>query len=227
MWQDFIDLLFPRVCILCYRTLVKQENFICLHCLSRLPYTYYWKDKCNPAAQLFWGKVQVDWVIPYLHFTKKGIAQEIVHQIKYSNGADLAEFMGSLIGNMIKDTPLIHANALIPVPLHKIKFSQRGYNQSESIAIGISNTTGIPVWNKVLERTFYTETQTRKGRFERWMNVKDAFNVSHKELIHQKHLILIDDVLTTGATLESCVEPLLTAGATNVSIVTLAKAELV
>lgn len=226
MWSDFFQLIFPRVCLLCYESLVWQEKFLCIHCLNKLPYTHYWEEKDNPAAQLFWGKVPVEWVIPFLHYTKNGRVQKMIHHIKYHNRPELAEYLGKLFGNVLKQTPLQYADAVIAVPLHATRLKQRGYNQSEKIAKGIAEIMGLPLWTGIVERKLWHLSQTRKGRYERWENVQDAFELVDPSIVTDKHIILVDDVLTTGSTLEACASSLLSGGRVTISIVTLAKAEL-
>ncbi|MGC8823504.1 MAG: ComF family protein [Bacteroidales bacterium] len=227
MWKDFFQLLFPRACLLCYESLVWQEKYLCLHCLHKLPYTHYWEEKDNPAAQLFWGKVPVEWVIPFLHYTKNYRVQKMLLQIKYHNRPDVAEYMGVLFGNILKQTPLQLADAITAVPLHATRLKQRGYNQSEKIAKGIAEAMNLPLWTDIVERKTWQLSQTRKGRYERWENVQDAFELVNPSKVVGKHIILVDDVLTTGSTLEACAASLLTASRVTLSIVTLAKAELI
>jgi ComF family protein len=226
MWQDFIQLLYPRLCVVCNETLGRQERFICMHCMIRLPYTHYWREKDNPAAQLFWGKVQVEWVIPFLHFTKSGMVQKMIHQIKYRNSPELAEYLGMLFGNILKDTDLSQADVITAVPIHPQRLKQRGYNQSEKIAMGIGRVMGLPVESRIVERRMWEDSQTHKGRYERWENVQDAFVLVNPAAVAGRHIILVDDVLTTGATLEACASSIAAADNVKLSIVTLAKAQL-
>jgi ComF family protein len=226
MWQDFIQLLYPRLCVVCNETLGRQERFICMHCMIRLPYTRYWLEKDNPAAQLFWGKVQVEWVIPFLHFTKSGMVQKMIHQIKYRNSPELAEYLGMLFGNILKDTDLSQADVITAVPIHPQRLKQRGYNQSEKIAMGIGRVMGLPVESRIVERRMWEDSQTHKGRYERWENVQDAFVLVNPAAVAGRHIILVDDVLTTGATLEACASSIAAADNVKLSIVTLAKAQL-
>ncbi len=227
MWQDFLQLVFPRLCVLCYEPLVKQENFLCMHCINNLPYTHYWKERDNPAAQLFWGRVQLEWVIPFLHYTKQGRVQKMIHQIKYHNRPEMAEYLGMLFGNVLRHTCLCDAHAIMAVPLHPLRLRQRGYNQSEKIARGIAGVMKLPLWNGIIERKTWQKSQTLKSRYERWENVKDAFELINPLAVEGKHIILVDDVLTTGSTLEACANCLINDGKARVSIATLAKADLV
>ncbi|MCX7985409.1 MAG: phosphoribosyltransferase family protein [Bacteroidales bacterium] len=221
---DFLQLVFPRVCLLCYDTLVVQERFLCLQCKTRLPYSHYWEEKDNPAAQLFWGRVPVEWVIPFLHFTKNGVVQHLIHEIKYNKRHDLAEYLGTLFGNVLNSSSLKMVDGIVPVPLHASRLLERGYNQSEKIAQGISQSMNIPLLSNVIERRVWKSSQTKRNRYERWQNVKDAFQLVNREAIAGKHIMLVDDVLTTGATLEACALKILEAERVSISIVTLAKA---
>lgn len=226
MWQDFIQLMFPRLCLLCYEPLGWQEKFLCMHCLSGLPYTHYWVEKDNPAAQVFWGKIAVEWVVPFLHYSKNGMAQKIIHLIKYRNRPELAEYLGFLFGNILRNTDLSQADVISAVPLYPKRLKQRGYNQSEKIAQGIGRAMGLPLETRIVERRIWEVSQTHKGRYERWKNVQDAFVLINPAAVAGRHIILVDDVLTTGSTLEACVSSIATVENVKVSIVTLAKATL-
>ena len=224
-FEDFLDLIYPKLCITCDRKLVTQEKYICLHCLSDLPRTKFHPDMENKVAQLFWGRVKVAYATSWLFFRKGSRYQKLVHYLKYKGLKELGEEMGLLFGNELKESPFQQIDVVVPVPLHPKKLKQRGYNQSEWIARGIAASLSKPLSADNLVREIFTPTQTRKTRFERWQNVEGIFSVKQPARFFRKHVLVIDDVVTTGSTLEAAVVAILQAGAEKVSIATLACAE--
>jgi ComF family protein len=222
--SDFFNLFFPKVCPACTNLLVKNENILCTKCLFDLPKTNLHKVTNNEVEKLFWGRCKVEYATSFLYFNKKGIAQALMHQIKYKGNKDLGLYMGKLLGYELKDSNFNEIDLIIPVPLHFKRLRQRGYNQSELIAAGISEVLKKPVDTHSLKRKTKTSSQTKKNRYERWLNVNEVFEVAKPESVANKHILLIDDVVTTGATLESCTQALLACTNVKVSIATLAKA---
>lgn len=205
-WIEYIvNLFYPRVCAGCGEALLKDEHTVCLKCRFLLPKTGYELHADNPSAQTFYGRVQFHAVTSCFFFSKQGTVQHIIHQLKYKGNKEAGVFLGQQIGESIKDAPLFQGiDYLIPVPLHPKREKKRGYNQSLMIAQGISEVTGIPVGDKFLVRTVNSATQTRKTKDERYQNVKDIFQIQNEAGLEGKHILIVDDVLTTGATLESC-----------------------
>lgn len=209
-WFDSIlNLLYPRVCAACGETLLKDEETVCLKCRYTLPRTGYENHADNPVAQTFYGRVKFHAVTSCFFFAKSGKVQHIIHQLKYKGNKEAGVFLGQQIGMSIKDAPLFQGiDYLIPVPLHPKRQKKRGYNQSMMIAKGINEVTGIAIGDKYLIRSVNTATQTKKSAEERFKNVKDIFEVRFANELENKHVLLIDDVLTTGSTLESCAHAL-------------------
>ena len=206
---SILNLFYPRVCAACGETLLKDEETVCLKCRYTLPFTGYENHADNPLAQVFYGRVRFHAVTACFFFAKSGKVQHLIHELKYKNNPEAGIFLGQELGKTIKDAPLFQGiDYLIPVPLHPRREKQRGYNQSLLIAQGINEVTGIPLGDKYLIRAVYTTTQTKKSADERHKNVKDIFEVRFPEELEGKHVLLIDDVLTTGATLESCAHQL-------------------
>ncbi len=206
---SILNLFYPRVCAACGETLLKDEETVCLKCRYTLPFTGYENHADNPLAQVFYGRVRFHAVTACFFFAKSGKVQHLIHELKYKNNPEAGIFLGQELGKTIKDAPLFQGiDYLIPVPLHPRREKQRGYNQSLLIAQGINEATGIPIGDKYLIRAVYTTTQTKKSADERHKNVKDIFEVRFPEELEGKHILLIDDVLTTGATLESCAHQL-------------------
>lgn len=204
-----IDLFYPRVCAACGCGLLKDEETVCLKCRYLLPKTGYENHADNPLAQVFYGRVRFHAVTACFFFAKSGKVQHLIHELKYKNNPEAGIFLGQQLGETIKEAPIFQGiDYLIPVPLHPRREKQRGYNQSLLIAQGIHEATGIPIGDKYLIRAVYTTTQTKKSAEERHKNVKDIFEVHFPEELEGKHVLLIDDVLTTGATLESCAHQL-------------------
>lgn len=224
--RDFINLLFPYVCSACKRELFEGEKSICTSCLYDLPFTDFHLYADHAAARLFWGRVQCNGVMAMLYFRKGNSVQQIIHSLKYKGQTELGFVLGKMLGERLKlAAGYQEADLIIPVPLHPKKQRSRGYNQSQCIAEGISAVLHIPVNTTQLLRNRYTVTQTRRTRFSRFENMKSVFIVAEPEVLAGKHILLVDDVITTGSTLESCSEVLLNCRISKLSICAIAYAE--
>ena len=203
--DSIIGLFYPSVCAACGTSLFKWERLVCTRCRNLLPKTGYELNEDNPLARLFYGKVRLKAVTSCFFFSKEGKVQHLIHELKYKGNGEAGVFLGQELGKAIKEAPLFQGlDYLIPVPLHPKRERKRGYNQSMMIAKGVSDITGVPIGDRFLCRAVNTETQTHKSKEERWRNVKDIFVVKQPELLKGKYVLLLDDVLTTGATLEAC-----------------------
>ncbi len=223
--SDFISLLYPEICVGCGHVLLAQEKIFCLRCEINLPYTHYENVNDNPIERLFWGKTKIENATSCFFFSKKSTIQNIIHAFKYRGNENAAIFLGEKLGEaLIKSTRFKSIDVIIPVPLHPSKLKKRGFNQAEKIAQGISHIMQIPVDSTSLERSHNTETQTKKGLFSRWENVNSIFNVSNPEKIAGKHVLLVDDVITSGSTIEACANQILHVQDTKVSLTSLAVA---
>ncbi|MCL1821809.1 MAG: ComF family protein [Prolixibacteraceae bacterium] len=225
MAAGLTELFYPSLCVACERKLFVGERFICLFCLQDLPRTNYHLDTGNKIAQLFWGRAEVEYATAWLYFRKGSRYRKLIHYLKYKGLKEIGESMGLLFGSEIRDSVFNEADILIPIPLHKKRLKARGYNQSEWIARGLSKALGKPLLTDNLMREKFTSTQTQKTRFERWKNVEGIFAAMRSEEITGRHILLVDDVVTTGATLEAAIHALLDAGAAKVSIAALAVAD--
>lgn len=223
---DFASLFFPTVCAACNGHLVKGEVAICTLCLMECPRTFDEHDPVdNPAARAFWGRIQLQGAAACFVFTKGGKVQELVHNLKYNGRMDAGIATGKFFGNELKKiTPFNTIDAVIPVPLHRDRFRKRGYNQAACFGEGLANALGIPQYEHGLLRLSATETQTKKNRGERWENVEDVFTRNKKINLKGKHIVLVDDVVTTGATIEACAIPILEIEGTKLSVISLASA---
>ena len=220
---SILNLFYPRICAACGEPLLKDEDTVCLKCRYTLPRTGYELNADNPVAQIFYGRVRFHAVTSCFFFSKSGKVQHIVHQLKYKGNKYAGMFLGEQIGESIKNEPLFQGiDYIIPVPLHPKREKQRGYNQSLVIALGIHETTGIAVADKYLVRAIYTTTQTHKTAEERFKNVQNIFEVRFADELKGKHVLLVDDVLTKGATLEACVQALENIPEITISIATAA-----
>lgn len=222
-FDDLLGLLYPSLCITCGERLVSQEKYVCLKCWLDLPVCRFHHDSDNKVAQLFWGRVQLEGATSYFQYRKGSRYQKLIHFIKYKGLKGLGFETGLRFGDVLAESDSFSAvDMLVPVPLHPRKQKERGFNQSEWIARGIADSMGKPVISENLFRKMFSSTQTRKSRFERWQNVEDIFGVNNPEAFENKHILLVDDVVTTGSTLEACATELLKIQGTRVSVATLA-----
>jgi len=220
---DFLFLVFPKICITCGNSLLKSEEVICTSCFFHLPKTNFHLNPENHVTRTFWGRVRIESGVAYLYFNKGNRVQKLIHHLKYKGRRDVGVFLGKRYGDCLKKNPVFQTiDFIIPVPLHEKKLKLRGYNQSEAFADGLSQTIGVPVDIKSLVRIISTETQTRKSRFRRWENVAEIFSVQHPESLINKHILLVDDVITTGATMESCINALAFVSGIRISVAAIA-----
>lgn len=202
--DNFADLLFPRICAGCDNSLATNEILICSECLYQLPRTGYCREEDNPVARMFWGRIYLQNACSYLHFQKGGRLQSIIHKLKYKGQKEIGVLLGKMLASEMAGTPYTMVDLIVPVPLHKTKLRKRGYNQSELICKGISEIINKEINTTGLKRLVTTSTQTHKQRYDRFENVKGIFKVTDPKIFENKHILLVDDVLTTGATLEAC-----------------------
>lgn len=221
--KDLINLFFPKTCGGCGGYLVEGESSICTKCLCELGKTNFHKQQDNEAEKLFWGKVHIEHATAYCRFCKGGVSQQLLHNLKYKGRKELGIEMGLIMAEEIKGHPIADVDCIIPVPLHPAKLKNRGYNQAEMIAQGISRKLGIPVEGASLVRTRKNETQTHKNINERYLNSQGLFTLSPTAgNLSGKRILLVDDVITTGATLESCARELLKIDGTTVNCIAFA-----
>jgi len=193
----------------CGKPLFQYENCVCSICLHHLPQTDFHLYIDNPVARLFWGKVHINSAASFLYFNKGGKVQHLIHQLKYKNQKQVGTFLGALYGTYLKNSQFFNSiDIIVPVPLHPKKQRQRGYNQSDFFAMGLAESMNIFVDKTTLHRTYASESQTKKNRYNRYQNVCSIFGIKDIITLSGKHVLLVDDVITTGSTIESCVSTL-------------------
>ena len=222
MLNGFAGLFWPNVCFCCSTGLIRGETYVCSHCLYGLPATNFHGKNDNPVAQLFWGRALVENATAGYYFRKGNRVQKIVYQVKYKGYKEVGAILGREMGKKLRNSSFDNIDLIAPVPLHIQKLRKRGFNQSEWIARGVAEILNKPLDVNTLVRRFYTDSQTRKKRFDRWKNVNAGFELINPDIFAGQHILLIDDVVTTGATLEACIHAVLQAPETKVSVATLA-----
>lgn len=219
--SDLIDLIFPRHCIVCGEILSRQEQDICLECLYKLPKIE--KIHLDEIEKIFWGKCDIASATSYIYYRKGSPYNRMLHKLKYGNRPETGVRLAKMAAERLMQEGFFDGiDAIVPLPLSKKKQRRRGYNQCDYIAEGLSAVSGIPVIKDSVVRIKANETQTHKNRDERWKNVEGIFNLSKPEALEGKRILLIDDILTTGATLTSCAKAIQQGCNCTISIFTLA-----
>jgi ComF family protein len=223
--DDFSGLLFPRLCYGCGNHLLRNERIICTECHFLIPKTNFHNERDNPVEKLFWGRCRIEKAAAYSFYNRGSRIRSLIHNLKYHGIKEIGQELGIFYGHSLKSAGFTDdISFIIPVPLHPSKERARGFNQSLLICEGMSESTGIPVLKDVLIRSSVSATQTKRSRFERWENVDGIFAVKNSSLIQGRHILLIDDVITTGSTVEACVNELSKTEGVKVSVAALAVA---
>ena len=218
-------MLFPNLCVCCDGYLTHQDGCVCDFCYYTLPKFESYKVKDNPLAKKFWGRTNAEFVTAYLRLKSGGDVKKILHQIKYRGNLDLGVEMGRALGKCLTETThFSDIDYTIPIPLHPKRENFRGYNQSDLLVDGISEVMAIQPLKDVVIRKKYNNSQTKKKRYERFINSQEIFRVIDPKRLEGKHVLLVDDVITTGATIEACGEALLEVDGLKLSIASLAVA---
>jgi ComF family protein len=224
--NDFVSLFFPSYCFGCNQSLVKGEDTLCTRCLLELPKTNYHLLEENPIKNKLIGRLPLKHVWAFLKFRKTGIVQHLLHQLKYNNQPEVAVKLGRNYGQELGQSGYQNEfDVIVPVPLHGSRQRQRGYNQSAKFAEGLSYALSIPWDESISIRTTTTATQTKKSKQERWENVKSVFDIRESEKIKGLRILLVDDVITTGATIEACGQHLVESNCKELSIACIAEAQ--
>jgi len=209
MVKHLINLFFPKLCVGCTNVLVQQENILCIACLHDLPLTNLHTTNSNMIKNIFYGSVEFEHATALFYYPKKGVIRKLIHQLKYKNREEISDYLGKWLGTELKESMLYNSvDVVIPVPLHKKRMKERGYNQVEKFGVAIAENLKAGYNDVVLLRTKNTTTQTVKDRVTRWRNVQTIFEVADLKSLQGKHILLVDDVITTGATIKACVKEL-------------------
>jgi len=221
--SPLVHLFYPDLCEGCGSDLVQRHNLLCLICINQLPYTLFANHEDNPVEKIFWGRLKLEAGMSQFYFAKGSIIQKLVHEFKYNGNKDIGTYLGKMTGeSLLNSSRFKNIDVIIPLPLFASKEYRRGFNQSAILCDGISSVMNIPVDKNNVTRKHYTDTQTKKHRTERWENVMNSFQINESRLLNDKHVLLVDDVITTGATLEACGAEILKGINTKLSIATLA-----
>ena len=221
--NDIFNLFYPKLCFVCENQLVKGEKTVCISCLSDLPVTNFCNLKNNNVETSSYGRILIEEATSLLYFHKKGKVQKLIHELKYNGKQQIGTFLGNWLGeNMLSSRRFNDLDCIIEVPLHKNKFKKRGYNQLKTFGQALSVKLGIPVMDNVLIKVSASQTQTKKNRFDRSLNIIEKFEMIDNQALKNKHILLIDDIITTGATLEACSTQLLQSKNLKISIATMA-----
>ncbi|WP_424492544.1 ComF family protein [Salinimicrobium sp. GXAS 041] len=223
MFHDLLELLYPQVCHTCEAVLLSNEKVVCTRCIHELPVTNFHLEKENEVEKIFYGRVKLEYATSLLLFEKKGMVQQLIHNLKYKGHEEIGDFLGTWLGeDLHKIENYKQIDVVIPVPLHKSKLRKRGYNQVEKFGRAIAHSLEIPYEDSVLVKKTASSTQTIKKRFARWGSIESTFLIENAEKVAHQHILLVDDLVTTGATLEACALKLLNIPGVKVSIATMA-----
>lgn len=221
--DDFLSLLFPRLCQACGNHLLRNENLICIECYISIPKTNYHLTNDNPVEQLFWGRCMIEKAAAFSFYNRGSRIRKLIHNLKYKGIREIGYEMGKIYAMALKTSGFTEdIDIIVPVPLHPLKKRMRGFNQSEDISKGVADITGLPLEVKSLKRIAVSDTQTKRTRYDRWMNVEGIFEITDHNIFKGKHVLLVDDVITTGSTIESCANELLKIENVKVSVIALA-----
>ncbi|MGB3606030.1 MAG: ComF family protein [Psychroserpens sp.] len=218
-----LNLFFPPICSACATHLTDNEVQVCTSCRHKLPLTNFHEDSNNAVHQILYGRVKLEHATALLHFSKKGLVQQLMHNLKYRGQESIGEFLGQWLGEELKLIMAYHdIDIVVPVPLHKSKMKSRGYNQVDKFGMALANALGAKFNTSVLVKTTNTATQVFKDRLKRNVNRTPNFKVINTHLLEHQHVLLVDDIITTGATIEDCANCLFTIPGLKLSLATMA-----
>lgn len=221
--NDLLHIFFPHICVGCGTDILDKDAMLCIRCLDRISFANFNRYEDNLTEKNFWGRIPVVSAGSLCYFTKDSLIRRLMHQLKYRGNKDLGHFLGRMMGaSLAASNRFNNIDTLIPLPLFPSKEKRRGYNQSTILCEGIAEVLQLPILRDVIKRVSFTDTQTKKSRIERWENMDGRFELKEPDMISGRHILLVDDIITTGATLEACGQQLLKAEGVTLSIATLA-----
>ena len=222
-WTRAFDLIAPRLCAICKQRLAPNESILCSTCHLQLPLTRFeTQAQDNEMARLFWGLIPIERAAALFFYSPHSSVAQLVYDLKYHHHAEIGYHLGRIMGRQLSDAAFFEGiDAIVPTPLTRMRQWRRGYNQSELIARGMAEVCGLPIYNKVVKRVAFNSSQTQLNKWQRQQNTQDVFRLMKPELVHGRHLLLIDDVVTTGATLISLAEAIQQAGDVRFSMATI------
>lgn len=224
--EDFIALIFPITCAVCGNSLFKNEKVICTKCEMHLPETNFHQHIENPVSQVFWGRVKLETGVSMFFYKKGGSVQQLIHEMKYRGRKEIGIHLGQTYGAQLSEIAHFKTvDLIIPIPLHPKKLKKRGFNQAALFAKGLADSLKIEMDTKNVVRNVETSTQTKKSRYKRWENVSEIFSVKNQAELSGKHILLVDDVITTGATMEACLQTLSHVPEIKLSVASIAFAQ--
>ncbi len=221
--SPLVHFFYPHICLGCGSDVIENKNFLCLECMNDLPHTGFALHANNPLEKKFWGRIAITAGMSEFYFSKSSIVQNLIHEFKYKSNVKVGFYLGKMMGkSILNSNRFSNIDLLIPLPLFIKKEFKRGFNQSEILCEGIRDVINVPVASGNVIRTVATETQTKKGRTERWENVEKSFSILNPASLSGKNILLVDDVITTGATIEACGAQILKIENVKLSIASLA-----
>lgn len=224
LFNDILDMIYPRYCMGC-DSLLDSDDVVCFDCMDELPYTDFFKHDNNPIKEIFYGRIIIQHGGSLLFYTKESLTQRLIFNLKYENNHHAGKLIGILMAKELSSTDWINEiDVITPMPMHRKKQRVRGYNQATIIAQSLSDNLNIPMNEEIIIKSIHTETQTHKTREERWQSMQHVFEVKDKNALAGKHILLVDDVITTGASIEACGNKILSIENTKLSIATAAYA---
>lgn len=223
MFHDLLNLLYPRFCQSCESVLLTNESVLCTKCIHHLPLLWNHEDNENDSKKVFYGRLNIENATSLLRFENKGRVQQLIHKLKYGRQEEIGEFFGKWLGGELKELKSYkEITAVVPVPLHKVKLRSRGYNQVEKFGKEIAKALEVPYIDNVLVKKSASKSQTLKSRLARWGSIDETFTIEHPELLENSHILLVDDLITTGATLEACAGKLMSIPNIKISLASMA-----
>jgi ComF family protein len=224
-FKEASELVFPNICMACQEQRAHKPNLFCSECILQIPYTDHFVNQCNTLGQHFLGRITIEHCASLVYFSEHAIVQKMMHRLKYERQSQIATSFGRIVGQKMKDSIYFqNIDALVPVPMHYKKKAHRGYNQSEVFANGIADETGLYVASENLIKYRETDSQTKKNRTDRQLNLKECMKIRRPGFFKEKHIALIDDIVTTGATMEACALLLMECGIKKLSLISIAEA---